>query len=82
MRTLALVLALLVGCGTMREHPFSTIAVANSTIVASAGTCAIECHGTARGVSEGVLLSELAVSGTLAMWFGAWLVYYATGDQR
>lgn len=83
MRALAFLLALIAGCGAMQEHPFATVTVVNSTAVVAASACALECgNSTARGVSDGVLITELAATSSLAWMFGAWLVYEATGDER
>lgn len=78
--THALAVALLIsGCaGTIRSHPFASVAVANTAIVVGAGVCAIECGGGARGVSEGVLIGELAVSSAIAWIIAGGVTAYAT----
>lgn len=69
MKRLAAMLALLVGCpSTIYNHPFAAPAAINTAVVVSAGVCTVECGpGDARGISEGVLIGELALSSMAAL---------------
>lgn len=79
MNRFLLTVALLAGCGAIERHPFTSVAIANTTLVVGAGVCAAECDpGALRGTSEGVLVGELALSSLAVVWFAEGLIAYAT----
>ena len=75
-RALALVAAF-ASCATIKDHPYGSTALANGALVIGSGVCAAECGGAARGISDGVLIGELAVSSVTVVLAIEFVVAYA-----
>ena len=83
MKRAALIVALLTGCTAIQEHPYVTTAIANSAVTVSAGVCAAECdNNTARGVSDGVLVGELALSSIASLWMIEFFASYVAESNQ
>ena len=78
MKSIALIAAL-ASCGAAKQHPVATTVVLNSALVVGSGVCALDCNGRVeRGVSDAVLIGELALSSIAALAAIDFIVSYAT----